>query len=88
MEATELFYPQIAARAGPYTFDRGVKVEVHSSQDSYFDWAKVRFTEEFQPKITLARKDPASIELGYNDMFDETFTGYVAQPYNGGGFAD
>lgn len=88
MEATELFYPQIAARAGPYTFDRGVKVEVHSSQDSYFDWAKVRFTEEFQPKITLARKDPASIELGYNDVFDETFTGYVAQPYNGGGFAD
>lgn len=88
MEATELFYPQIAARAGPYTFDRGVKVEVHSSQDSYFDWAKVRFTDRFQPMITLARKDPASIELGYNGVFDEVFTGCVSQPYSAGGFAD
>lgn len=88
MEAAELFYPQIMAHAGLYSFDRGIKVEVHSSQDSLFDWAKIRFTEQYQPKLTLARKDPASIELGYNNVYDETFTGYVAQPYNGGGFAN
>lgn len=88
MEITELFYPQIAARAGPYTFDRGIRVEVHSSRDSYFDWAKICFTEQYQPKLTLSRKDPASIELGYNGVFDETFTGYISQPYNGGDFAD
>ncbi len=88
METLELFYPQIIAHAGLYTFDRGIKIEVHSSQDSLFDWAKIRFTEQFQPKLTLARKDPASIELGYNNVYDETFTGYVAQPYNSGGFAN
>ncbi|MFR4335211.1 MAG: hypothetical protein ACLT3D_04250 [Lawsonibacter sp.] len=66
METLELFYPQIAARAGPYTFDRGVEIEVYSAKTSYFDWAKIRFTEQFQPKLTLARKDPAAIELGYN----------------------
>ncbi len=30
METLELFYPQIAARAGPYTFDKGVEIEVYS----------------------------------------------------------
>ena len=88
METLELFYPQIAARAGPYTFDRGVEIEVYSAKTSYFDWAKIRFTEQFQPKLTLARKDPAAIELGYNDVFEEVFSGYVAKPYNGGGFMD
>ena len=88
METQELFYPQISARAGPYTFDKGVEVEVHSSKTSYFDWAKIRFTEEFQPKITLARRDEAAIEFGYDGVFDETFTGFVAKPYNAGGFAD
>ena len=88
METLELFYPQIAARAGPYTFDKGVEIEVYSSKSSYFDWAKIRFTEQFQPKISLARKDPAAIELGYNNVFEEVFTGYVSKPYNGGGFTD
>lgn len=39
METLELFYPQIAARAGPYTFDKGIEIEVYSSKSSYFDWA-------------------------------------------------
>lgn len=60
----------------------------YSSKSSYFDWAKIRFTEQFQPKISLARKDPAAIELGYNNVFEEVFTGYVSKPYNGGGFTD
>lgn len=88
METLELFYPQISARAGPYTFDKGVEIEVYSSKTSYFDWAKIRFTEQFQPKISLKKKDPAAIELGYDDIFEEVFTGYVSKPYNGGGFTD
>ena len=88
MEITELYYPQIAAYAGPYTFDRGIRVEIHSSKNSYFDWAKIRFTEEYQPEISLARKEPASIELGYDNVYDSTFTGYVAKPYSTGTNAD
>ncbi len=42
----------------------------------------------FQPKIALARRDEAAIEFGYDGVFDETFTGFVAKPYNAGGFAD
>lgn len=85
METIELFYPQIAVRAGPYTFDKGVGFELYSSRDSYFDWAKIRFTEQFAPKISLARKAPAAIELGYNGVMDEVFTGLISKPYNGGG---
>lgn len=88
METIELFYPQIAARAGPYTFDKGIEFELYSSKASYFDWAKIRFTEQFEPKISLARKDPAAIELGYNGVMDEVFTGFVSKPYNGGGFVN
>jgi hypothetical protein len=88
VEITELYYPQIEARVGSYSFDQGVEIEVFSSQDSYFDWAKVRFTEQYQPKISLNKKDQAVINLGYNNSFEEVFSGYVAQGYDGGGFAN
>lgn len=64
METTELYYPQIAARAGPYTFNEGIEIEVYSAKSSYFDWAKIRFTGQFRPEITLNKKDPAAIQLG------------------------
>ena len=88
METIELFYPQIAARAGPYSFDKGIELELYSSKASYFDWAKIRFTEQYEPKISLAKKDPAAIELGYNGVMDEVFTGFVSKPYNAGGFVN
>ena len=37
---------------------------------------------------SLARKDPGAIELGYNGVTEEVFTGFVARPYNYGGGAD
>ena len=88
MEITELYYPEIAARAGDYNFDRGIEIEVYSAKSSYFDWAKIRFTGQYQPKITLNRKDPAAIALGYNGVLDDVFTGYVAKPYDGGAYAN
>nr|WP_325235034.1 serine/arginine repetitive matrix protein 2 [uncultured Oscillibacter sp.] len=84
MEAAELYYPQMRAQAGGYSFDQGVEIEVCSARSSYFDWAKIRFTEQFQPEIALARRDPASIFLGYDGVLSRVFTGYVAKPYNGG----
>lgn len=88
METTELYYPQIAARAGPYTFNEGIEIEVYSAKSSYFDWAKIRFTGQFRPEITLNKKDPAAIQLGYDGALDDVFTGYVAKPYDGGAFAN
>lgn len=82
MEITELYAPTISARAGAYAFDQGVRVEVCSSSESYFDWGKICFTPEFQPEVSVARKDPAQISLGYGEDLEEVFSGYVAQSYN------
>ena len=88
METTELYYPQIAARVGSYTFNQGIEIEVYSAKSSYFDWAKIRFTDQFRPKISLSKNDPAAIQLGYNGILDDVFTGYVSKPYDGGIYAN
>jgi hypothetical protein len=81
----ELFQPQTAVQLGTYSFAQGIALEVFSSKNSYFDWAKIRFTEQFQPKVDIAVKAPALVELGYADTLETIFSGYVATPYNGGG---
>lgn len=88
MEAIELFYPDILASVGDYIFDKGIEIEVYSSNKSYFDWAKIRFTEEFQNKISIDKKAKSKIMLGYNGVFNEVFEGYVSKPYNNGGCAN
>lgn len=88
MEISELYYPQIDVQAGAYAFSQGVEIEIHSAKTSYFDWAKIRFTEQFQPKVSLARKDKAIIRLGYDGIFDQVFTGFVSKPYNSGTHAN
>ncbi len=86
METIELYYPQIAVQAGGYTFDKGIEIEIYSARSSYFDWAKIRFTEQFRPKISLARKAPSSIQMGYNSLLDEVFSGFVSKKYDGGAY--
>lgn len=89
MQVQELFYPQVVARLGDYTFQRGITVEAYSSREKCCDWAKVQFTEDiFQPKISLEKMDPAVIAFGYGGVMDDTFVGYVAKPYNNGNGAD
>lgn len=86
MKTTELYYPQIAAHAGSYTFDKGIEVEIYSAKSSYFDWAKIRFTEQFRPKITIERKTPGSVQMGYNGSLDEVFSGFVSKKYDAGAY--
>jgi len=85
MEATELFYPDINAEIGDYSFAKGIEINASSSKDSYFDWAKIRFTKQFKDEITIQAGDKAIIQLGYNGVFDDVFEGYVNKPYNNGG---
>ena len=53
LKTTELYYPQVTAHVGPYSFTQGIEVEIHSAKTSYFDWAKIRFTQQYKPKISL-----------------------------------
>ena len=86
VNTTELFYPEISAELGKYTFKEGIEIEVYSNRDSYFDWAKVRFTQQFKEKLSLAAKEKALIQLGYNGVFDDVFEGYITKPYDSGGY--
>ena len=61
MEATELFYPDINAEIGDYSFAKGIEINASSSKDSYFDWAKIRFTKQFKDEITIQAGDKAII---------------------------
>lgn len=88
MERSELFYPEISVNIGSYNFEKGIEIEAYSSKDSYFDWAKVRFTQQFNDKITLNKKDKAVIELGYDGVFDEVFEGYVVSPISEGSYSN
>ncbi|BFH11083.1 hypothetical protein J6TS7_02830 [Paenibacillus dendritiformis] len=80
----ELFYPEVRATIGEYEFQAGIEIEVYSSSVSYFDWAKVRFTEQFRDEIAISKRAPASIELGYDGEFHDVFEGYVVSPYSSG----
>ncbi|EPR07758.1 hypothetical protein [Ruminiclostridium papyrosolvens] len=88
MDTTELFYPEISVELGTYSFTEGIEIEVYSSQSSYFDWAKVRFTEQFKDKLSLSSKEKALIQLGYNSVFDDVFEGYITKSYNSGTYAN
>ena len=81
-------YPQISAQAGSYTFEEGVELEIYSSKSSYYDWAKIRFTSQFRPKLSLKKKDPATIQLGYDGTLEGVFTGFVSGNYDGGTYAN
>ncbi|MCT4687113.1 serine/arginine repetitive matrix protein 2 [Vallitalea sp.] len=85
MKNEDLFYPEIQADIGSYSFDKGIEVEVYSSKASYFDWAKVSFTEELGEKVTLSKLDEAVVKLGYDGNLDDVFKGYVNDPVNTGG---
>ncbi|WP_270815164.1 serine/arginine repetitive matrix protein 2 [Hungatella effluvii] len=88
METQELFYPEIGVQIGSYALKKGIEIETQSDRDSYFDWARIRFTPEFQEHIQAAKKEEGSVYLGYDGIMEEVFQGYVMQPYNTGSGID
>lgn len=82
MKSVELFYPQIKANVGGYSLQKGIEIETSSSVDSYYDWAKIKFTEQFQGNVSFNKKDPALIYLGYSNNFNQVFKGYVQKSYS------
>lgn len=78
----ELFYPGIGVQIGAYSIKKGIEIETCSDAESYFDWAKIRFTDSYQTQIGITKGDEMSIYLGYSGIMEEVFTGYVSSPYN------
>lgn len=84
----DLFYPDLAVQIGQYTFTQGISITVCSSCDSYFDWAKIRFTAQFEEQIQLSRLAPAEVLLGYGGSLQPVFKGMVTHDFNAADNAD
>lgn len=82
MKSQELFYPELAVNIGSYTFSQGIGIDAYSNKKAAYDWAKIRFTKEFQENILLNSRDVVSLQLGYNGETTEVFSGLVTKAYN------
>lgn len=80
---SDFFYPDIKVTIGDYTLTKGIETEIVSSKESYFDWAKVKFSKGFNQKITLKKSDSIKISFGYNKNLIEVFSGYLTKAGSG-----
>lgn len=76
---SDFFYPEIKVNVGDYTFTQGIETEVISSGETYFDWAKVKFTKSFNKKIVLKKYEAIDIYIGYNQDLYKVFSGYLSK---------
>ncbi|PHS34895.1 MAG: serine/arginine repetitive matrix protein 2 [Alkaliphilus sp.] len=82
MNTNDFFYPELKVEIGSYSFSQGVEVEVHSAASSYFDWAKIIFTEQLGEEVIINKLDEAIVKLGYNGAFEDVFKGYAKESIN------
>lgn len=82
MKTQNLFYPVQMARVGGYSLQDGISIESFSDKAYLYDWARIRFTKQFNGNITLNRGDEAEIAMGYDGQLQTVFKGVVARSYN------
>ncbi|WP_427340601.1 hypothetical protein [Caloranaerobacter sp. DY30410] len=80
----DFFYPTICVQIGTYFIRAGIALDVYSSKESYFDWAKIRFTDKIVEKMVFNKMDPVKIYLGYSEENDIVFDGYIKRTVNTG----
>jgi hypothetical protein len=82
---TEYFYPTMEVQIGQYHLNEGIKLDVYSSKESYFDWAKISFTDKMVEVTEFKEMEEVNIFLGYEDENEEVvFEGYVDKTVNNG----
>lgn len=88
MKTQNFFYPVQQAVAGKYVFTNGVSMEVFSDKNYLYDWARIRFTRQFNGYISLNRGEEAAISMGYDGRLQTVFKGVVAKQYNQATYKD
>lgn len=88
MKTQNLFYPVQQAVIGGYVLQAGISIEVFSDKNYLYDWARIRFTRQFNGYISLNRGDEARIDMGYDGKLQTIFKGVVARSYNNATFKD
>ena len=75
----ELLYPKAEVRIGSYILTNGFMIDVFSSKDSYYDWAKVTLIDKLINQFSANVGDEATIKLGYSDDLYTVFGGNVTK---------
>lgn len=88
MKTQNLFYPVQQVNAGRYSFSKGISIEAFSDKNYLYDWARIRFTRQFNGNISLDRGEEAQIAMGYDGKLQTIFRGVVARQYNQATFKD
>lgn len=88
MKTQNLFYPIQQAVIGGYSFQAGISIEVFSDKKYLYDWARIRFTRQFNGHISLERGTEALIAMGYDGSLQTIFKGVVAKNYNQATYKD
>ena len=88
MQTQNLFYPVQQVVIGDYILQAGISIEVFSDKNYLYDWARIRFTRQFNGYISLERGAEAQISMGYDGKLQTVFKGVVARSYNNATFKD
>lgn len=88
MKTQNLFYPVQQAIVGKYSFQEGISIEVFSDKNYLYDWARIRFTRQFNGNISLDRGEDVLISMGYDGKMQTIFKGAVARQYNKATYKD
>ena len=80
----ELFYPGIGVQIGAYSIKKGIEIETCSDAESYFDWAKIRFTDPYQTQIGIAKGDEIEHLSGLQRDHGGSFYRICKQPLQPG----
>ena len=70
------------------TFRAGISIETFSDKSYLYDWARIRFTRQFNGILSLNRGDEAEILMGYDGRLQTIFKGCVARQYNAATYKD
>ena len=88
MKTQNLFYPVQRAVIGGYDLQAGISIETFSDKSYLYDWARIRFTRQFNGILSLNRGDEAEILMGYDGRLQTIFKGCVARQYNAATYKD
>lgn len=88
MKTQNLFYPVQQAAIGEYLLQTGISIEVFSDKKYLYDWARIRFTRQFNGYLSLKRGEEAGISMGYDGQLQTIFKGVVAKQYNQATYKD
>ena len=77
MAYKNLISPEFRLDLGKYILEDGIMVEYVSSADDHADWARINLDEELIGSVTICSGDEYSVDLGYEDEYDNLLTGTI-----------